>query len=132
MQTDIIITNILQTKTAFGVVVDGMGSVFIPGKVADAANVRVGQTVRATLIPNQNMPEKTPWMAVFIGETKDEDRLADQIRSDLERGAATAAQVARSIGQPIDLVARKMREMKLPNDTIYALSLLDLIADEEE
>jgi hypothetical protein len=136
MHTDIIITNILTTKTAFGVLAEGTESVFIPGKVADAANIRIGQTVRAVLVPNQTMPERTPWMAVYIGAAEDADTLADEIRADLERGPATAQQVAKSINQPVDLVARKMREMSgkggLVHDTVYALSMLDLIDEETE
>lgn len=136
MHTDIIITNILTTKTAFGVLAEGTESVFIPGKVADAANIRIGQTVRAVLVPNQTMPERTPWMAVYIGAAEAADTLADEIRADLERGPATAQQVAKSINQPVDLVARKMREMSskggLVQDTVYALSMLDLIDEETE
>lgn len=77
MQADIIVTNILQTKTAFGMTKDRSESVFIPGKVAEAANIRIGQTVKAMLIPNPNMPEKTPWMAVFINGSTEADTLAE-------------------------------------------------------
>ena len=130
MQAEIIVTNILQTKTAFGMTKDRSESVFIPGKVAEAANIRIGQIVQAMLIPNPNMPEKTPWMAVFINGSTEADTLAEQIKADLEQGPATAAQVARSIGQPVELVTRKMKEMTLVQDTIYALTLADLVEED--
>lgn len=136
METEIIITNILHTKTAFGIIAEGTEAVFIPGKVAEAASVRVGQTVKAKLIPNQNMPEKTPWMAIFIGQRDEVDDLSEQICADLERGPATGLQIARSIGQPVEAVLQKLREMsskrKLVHDVVYALSLADLIEDGEE
>lgn len=135
MQTNIIITNVLPTRTAFGIVADGSEAVFIPSRVADAADVRIGKTVKALLVPNQTQPEKTPWMAVFIGEKNDEDTLADDIKADLERGPATAKQVAKSINKPADMVARKMAEMNrkgdLVNDIVYALSADDF-NDEED
>lgn len=132
MQAEVLVTNILHTKTAFGVLAEGTESVFIPGRVAEAANLRIGQTVTAMVIPNPNMPEKTPWMAVHIMPSSAEDTLADEIRADLERGPATALQVSRSIGQPLEIVQRKMREMKLVHDTIYALSIVDLVDEGED
>jgi antitoxin component of MazEF toxin-antitoxin module len=131
MQTDILITNILPTKTAFGIVADGSEAVFIPSRVADAADVRIGQTVKALLVPNQTQPEKTPWMAVFIGEKNDEDTLAEDIKADLERGPATAREVAFSIDRPVELVARKMREMNQAG-LLKSEPLYDLIASNAE
>lgn len=135
MQTEIIITNVLDTKTAFGMLIGKSESVFIPGKVAEASKLRIGQTVNAMLVPNTHMPDRTPWLAIFIGEPKDSDPLADKIKVDLERGAATAQTVAKSIGYPVESVANKMREMGktggLVHDTIYALSADDLIEDDE-
>lgn len=131
MQTNIIITNVLPTRTAFGVVADGSEAVFIPSRVADAADVRIGQTVKALLVPNQTQPEKTPWMAVFIGEKNDEDTLAEDIKTDLERGPATAFEVAFSIDRPVELVARKMREMNQAG-LLKSEPLYDLIASNAE
>jgi len=133
--TEIIITNILQTRTAFGVRADNSEAVFVPGKVSVEANIKIGQSVKALLIPNPNMPEKTPWMAVFIGEPSDTDPLDAEIKADLERGPATAREVAASLNRPIDLIGRKLREMAqlggLVQDTVYALSADDLMTEED-
>lgn len=131
--TEIIITHILQTKTSFGVRADNSEAVFIPGKVAVGSDIKTGQSVKALLIPNTNMPEKTPWMAVFIG--KHADQLDAEIKEDLERGPATAREVAASLNKPIDLIWRKMREMAqagdLVSDTVYALSADDFMTEED-
>lgn len=131
--TQIVITNILQTKTAFGVRADNSEAVFIPGKVAVGSDIKIGQSVDALLIPNANMPERTPWMAVFIG--KHADQLDAEIKEDLERGPATAREVAASIDKPVEVVGRKMREMAqagdLVSDTVYALSADDFMTEED-
>lgn len=135
MRTDIIVTNILPTKTAFGILAEGVETVFIPSRVAQTANVRIGQTVSAMLVPNQTQPEKTPWLAVFIEEADGVDDLAYRIRADLERGPATARQVAKSINADEAMVTRKMIDMskkaELFSDTVYALSVDDF-NDEED
>lgn len=137
--TEIIISNVLQTGTAFAVKADDTTqAIFVPSKVAVAADVYVGQITKAVLIPNTAQPEKTPWLAVFILREDGpaaEDSLAEEIRQDLERGAATAQDVAKSIGKPVEVVTKKMREMSgaggLVHDTIYALTLEDLMPSED-
>lgn len=133
MQQTILLTNQLVTGSAFALTEDNE-NVFIPSKVMHDKGVRPGQKVQAIVVPNMTRPDRTPWMAVYIGEQEALARgtLADEIRADLERGPATALQVSRSIGQPVELVQRKMREMNLPNDTLYALSMMDLLEGEEE
>lgn len=136
MQAEIVITNVLNTKTAFGMVPETAESVFIPGKVAQAANIRVGKMVQALLVPNSNQPEKTPWMAVFIGPNQDLDGLADEIRADLESGPAMAHEVAQSIGHPVDLVARKLRDMRnngmIVQEAIYAIRHADFFSADDD
>jgi hypothetical protein len=139
--TEIIIANVLQTGTAFAVMADDTTqAIFIPSKVAVAADVYIGQVTKAVLIPNTAQPEKTPWLAVLVlkGDAAPApvvDALANEIKADLERGAATASDVAQSIGKPVELVARKMREMSsdgvLVQDIIYALTLDDLLPSED-
>ena len=131
MQTDILITNILPTKTAFGIVANGSETVFIPSRVAVAANVRIGQTVTAMLVPNQTQPEKTPWLAIYVGDELQADTLAAEIKADLERGPATAKQVAKSIDAPLDMVERKMAEMNQAG-LLKSEPLYDLIASNAE
>ena len=134
--TEIEITNILPTKTAFAVTLPDGVPVFIPGRVADRSNIRVGQRVPATLIPNTSQPEKTPWMASYIAPQPQVDELAEAILEDMENGPATALEVAESIGQDVAVVARKMKSMavagKLVREDIYALSMEDLLNRNEE
>lgn len=134
MQQTVLVTNQLATGSAFGLT-DNMENVFIPSKLTVEHAVQPGERVKALIVPNTIRPDRTPWLAVKIIEDKQpapiaDDELADQIREDLEQGPATAMQIARSIDQPVDLVARKLREMKLVQDTIYALSFADLIEED--
>ena len=64
---DILITNVLDSGTAFGVTMgDGPQAVFVPGKVATAVKAQTGDRFVAMLVPNTIQPEKTPWMAARI------------------------------------------------------------------
>lgn len=136
--TEITITNVLPTATAFAVITNNPSvAIFIPGKVADACHLRVGQIVDALLIPNTTRPDKTPFMAAHIVVRDEADTLAALIREDLGRGAATAAEVAASIDKPLDEVARKLRAMSvqgsLVRQDIFALHEDDFMrADEGE
>ena len=137
MQTEIIITNILQTKTAFGMIVGKSESVFIPGRVAECTRIKIGQTVTATLVPNTTQPDKTPWLAVFIDTNQftPTDTLAAEIKADLDRGPATAHTISRSIKYPLDVVEAKLREMSASGDLAsamtYALTADDLVEEDE-
>ena len=63
----IIVTHILPTGTAFGATATKpTEGVFIPGAIARATGVVVGQEVDAHLVPNTMQPERTPWLAVRI------------------------------------------------------------------
>jgi hypothetical protein len=65
--TEITITNVLPTGTAFAATVTASPeAVFIPGKVATITGVTIGQRVMALLVPNTFKPESTPWMAARI------------------------------------------------------------------
>lgn len=133
--TDIEITNILPTKTSFAVTLPDGVPVFIPGRVAERAGVRVGQKVSATLIPNQLHAEKTPWMASYIAPPQ-VDELADAILTDLEQGPATALEVAESIGEPVEAVTRKLKALavagKLVREDLFGLSMDDIVNRNEE
>ena len=137
--TEIEIVNILHTKTAFAVTCGPRReAVFIPGRVGETCHLYVGQRVEAMLIVNTQQPEKTPWTASYISQTSTlPGSLEQEIRADLERGPATAFQVACSIGHPTDVVARTMRAMcggrnGLVKDEIFALSVEDLTAEEDD
>lgn len=133
---EITITNILPTATAFAIRNDNpAAAVFVPGKVAEACQLRIGQVVDALLIANTTRPDKTPWMAAHIVVRDKSDALAALIREDLERGAATAVEVAASIGKPLDEVARKLRAMAvqgtLVRQDIFALREDDFLREDE-
>jgi len=133
---EITITNILPTATAFAVVTDNPSvAIFIPGKVADACHLRVGQVVDALLIPNTTRPDKTPFMAAHIVVRNEADTLAALIREDLERGAATAVEVAASIDRPLEDVSRKLRAMSvqgtLARQDIFALHEDDFLREDD-
>src|SRR6056297_2788755 len=63
----IYITNQLETMSSFGVIADSLEQVYIPASVSKAAEVKVGGTYEAAVIPN-NHPQSnaTPWMAVRV------------------------------------------------------------------
>lgn len=66
-RTPIIITNVLPTRTSFGVTDNGAAeSVFIPSRVSTVCDLAVGQRVEASLVPNSREPERTPWLAIHI------------------------------------------------------------------
>lgn len=134
--TEITITNVLTTATAFAVITNNPSvAIFIPGKVADACHLRVGQVVDALLIPNTTRPDKTPFMAAHIVVRNEADTLAVLIREDLGRGAATAAEIAASIDMPLEEVTRKLRAMSvqgaLVRQDIFALHEDDFMRDDE-
>lgn len=67
METEIIVTNMLATGTAFGVMSDDMTqNVFIPSKHAINANLRPGQKILAKIAPNVLHSDKTPWVVISI------------------------------------------------------------------
>jgi hypothetical protein len=63
----VIVTNILETKSAFGVLEeDHKQNVFIPSKTFINCNADIGDTVSALVVPNMQYPDKTPWLASRI------------------------------------------------------------------
>lgn len=119
MQTEIIISNIIATGTGFAVVADNMSeSVFIPSSVMNGSNARPGDRVSATLVPNHNRPEKTPWLAVSLYVAPDKpasvsprDTLADLILANLEQGRATVEEIAANLNMANHAVNTKLNEM---------------------
>lgn len=116
--TEIIITNILPTRTGFAVIADSTHeNVFIPSKLLHDTDIKLGQRVRAVLVPNATQPEKTPWLAVSIFDFDDTQvpamrgSLEKLILDDLKQGDGTAEEIARSIKMPIENVRAKLAEM---------------------
>lgn len=65
----IYITNQLETKSSFGVLASSLEQVYIPASIGHAANLQVGESYDAAIIPNTHPQSKsTPWMAVRVTE----------------------------------------------------------------
>ena len=94
--TEITITNILPTGTAFAATVGNHPeAVFVPGKVAAATGIVVGQRVMALLVPNTFKPDSTPWMAARIDMAAANSEplepmvhmpVSERVRAELKRG----------------------------------------------
>ena len=117
----IIITNILATGTAFGVLAeDNSQNVFIPAKHALPAKLYEGKRIPAMLMPNPTHADRTPWIVITFDVAHDdlmgdvgEDTTAHDILRDLEDGFATIEEVADAIGRPVDRVRAVMGELVL-------------------
>jgi len=112
--TKILITNVLNTKTAFAQTENGQ-QVFIPSKTAQLYNVKVGEYVNAMLAHNTMNPNKTPWLAIKIERDEDqkENWLMDFIVHELtENGRATPEELADIAGEPIDLINENLKILK--------------------
>ena len=66
MEKQIIISNIIESGTAFGFVADTGEQVFIPSNVMKASNAELFVPVAAVLVPNNYQSERTPWLAAVI------------------------------------------------------------------
>jgi hypothetical protein len=131
--TEVIVTNILPTGTSFGVLASDMTqNVFIPSKLALETGLRPGQKVMASVVPNAQQPEKTPWLAIALHDSLPEPEpqqktLADKIREELESGPATTIELARFLGANSSEVQRALEAMKLPRTDLWALEMDELM-----
>jgi len=127
--TEVIVTNILPTGTSFGVLASDMTqNVFIPSKLALETGLRPGQKVMASVVPNAQQPEKTPWLAISLHDSLPEPRtLADKIREELESGPATTIELARFLNVNSSEVQRALEAMKLPRTDLWALEMDELM-----
>jgi hypothetical protein len=126
---EIIVTNRLQTGTAFAVLADDMTqNVFIPSKLALDASLRPGQKVMAQIVPNMSQPEKTPWLAISLegGLVAPSMDLRDRIREELGNGAATVYELANALGAEVRDVEAELRTMRLPHTELWALDAMEL------
>jgi hypothetical protein len=127
---EIIVTNRLQTGTAFAVLSSDMTqNVFIPSKLALDASLRPGQKVMAQIVPNMTQPDKTPWLAIslegaLVAPSMD---LQDRIREELGNGAATVYELANALGAEVRDVEAELRTMRLPHTELWALEQADLL-----
>ena len=136
MQTEIIITNTLQTGTGFAVIAENMGEgVFIPSKLMHETSLRPGDRVSAMLVPNHTRPDKTPWVAisfdkVTLAPVPPRDTLAELILGDLDQGRATVEEVAENLNMADAKVAAKLAEM-VTEGRVVRLTCFDLPGDDE-
>jgi hypothetical protein len=128
--TELVITNRLQTGTAFAVLASDMTqNVFIPSKLALDASLRPGQKVMAQIVPNMSQPEKTPWLAISLegGLVAPSMDLRDRIREELGNGAATVYELAKMLDADIEDVQAELKSMRLPRTDLWALEQADLL-----
>lgn len=133
----ILVTNILATGTAFGVLGDDhTQSVFIPSRIAQQADIACGDCVNALIVPNQTHRERTPWIVVRIADAADAEPaqhpnvLASKILKDLEEGRATVLEIAESIGAAYDDVRDALTGLVSSGDVI-AMTVYDLSEGDE-
>jgi hypothetical protein len=128
---EVIVTNILPTGTSFGVLASDMTqNVFIPSKLALETGLRPGQKVMASVVPNAQQPEKTPWLAIALHDSlpaPEPMTLADRIRDELESGPATTIELARFLNVNSSEVQRALETMKLPRTDLWALEMDELM-----
>lgn len=133
MQTEIIITNTIQTGTGFAVIAEDMSeSVFIPSKLMHETSLRPGDRVSALLVPNHTRPDKTPWVAISFADAKPvspRDTLADLILDDLQQGRATVEEIAETLSVANHAVNTKLAEM-VADGRVVRLTCFDLPGDE--
>lgn len=129
--TEVIVTNILPTGTSFGVLASDMTqNVFIPSKLALEAGLRPGQKVMASVVPNAQQREKTPWLCIALHDSLPAPTpltLADRIREELESGPATTIELARFLKVNSSEVLDALEAMKLPRTDLWALEMDELV-----
>lgn len=116
----VLVTNILRTGTAFGVLAGNHAeSVFLPARLAGERKLVIGQTVRALIVPNQSHQERTPWIAVQLEPdvaSPQRSALGDQIILELDEGSATLDEIADAVSQPTGTVARELQDLVARGD----------------
>lgn len=128
--TEIIITNILPTGTAFAVLAsDITQNVFIPSKLAHGADIRVSDTVLAQIVPNITHSDKTPWIAISLqGDAgmADYEDITGLVIADLEEGDASIDEIAKSIGKPVQQVRDALSHL-ISNGKVGRFELFGLV-----
>jgi low affinity Fe/Cu permease len=130
METELLVTNVLATGTAFGVLSEDMTqNVFIPSKHAINAGLRPGQKILAKIVPNVTHGEKTPWVVISIEghEPTTGTTLRERVRQELANGPATSYELAKMLDADVRDVQDELRAMKLPHTDLYALEMFDLL-----
>lgn len=120
---EILITNILPSKTSFGQTATGE-QIFIPSAVSSGHDLEVGTFVKAMLVVNTMNPQKTPWLCIKImkdeqtGDSKSEgdSSIADFIVNELsENGRATPEELAEIAGEPVEVILENLQDLRDAN-----------------
>jgi hypothetical protein len=115
--TDIFISRILDTASAFGARIDTGEQVFVPATVVRASGAKEGGMGRAKLIPNTHPNgSNTPWVAVFVELHDDftpaaasepvrpEPTLDDRVHEAVcDLGYATTSEIAKEVNTDVAL-----------------------------
>ena len=99
-------TNILDTGTAFGMRGDTGEQIFIPAMVAKRVGIKIGNKSQATIIPNHQHGERTPWYAIQVDPIQDPDA-PETLEDKLGKAIENYRPVAMSLD---DRIARAIAE----------------------
>ena len=70
------VTSAEEGRPAFAIRSDNDESVFISTKLAEEQGIEEGDRLQIIMIANQNMPEKTPWFAIWVTNLDDQEAQA--------------------------------------------------------
>ena len=121
--TDIFISRILDTASAFAARIDTGDQVFLPATVVRASGAKEGGMGRAKLIPNTHPgSSNTPWVAVFVefhddftpapAPVRPEPTLDDRVHEAVcDLGYATTSEIAKEVNADITLTYNAMARL---------------------
>jgi hypothetical protein len=110
--TDIFISRILDTASAFAARIDTGEQVFVPATVVRASGAKEGDMGRAKLIPNTHPNgSNTPWVAVFVSindsapePVRHEPTIEDRVHEAVcDLGYATTSELAKEVKADVAL-----------------------------
>lgn len=120
-------SNVLPTKTAFGIRADTGEQVFIPSTVTNATNLEINEVVQAVMVPNKLHADKTPWFAISIERdiTPEQGSLDDRMLSYLTSTAyASTSEIAHEFSTDATTASnalnRLFRRGKLAKAEVYS------------
>lgn len=119
----IIVTNILPTGSSFAVKEETGEQIFIPAAVSKAADLHIGMSANAMLIPNRHESDNVPWMAPIILPSKVDIETPDAVFKKLdefehpvtaeESGISIfSLQNAHTVGKIVKLIAKESPDAK--------------------
>lgn len=112
----IIVSHQLPTMTSFGNNMDTGEGVFIPAHLVKTYDLKIGQTISATCVPNPKPSEGSPWMVAVVhssqaAEMAQEIPYRQIIMDKLSDGFATTSEVAEALGTPSQKASDELRKL---------------------